>query len=85
MGGDGGDIVVYMHEEGEKVCARKSMTVLVVLTCCAGHTSRSGDLWIQDIHCRWCTDHRPQLAPSTAAEKSENTTRSKPSREFIYF
>lgn len=44
------------------------MTVLVVLTCCAGHTNHSGDLLIRDIHCRLSTDHRPPLAPLTAAE-----------------
>lgn len=45
------------------------VTVKVVLTCCAGHTSHSEDLLNRDSHCRLNTDHRPPLAPETAAEK----------------
>lgn len=40
---------------------------LCALTCCAGHTSHSGDPLIRDIHCRLSTDHRPPLAPLRAA------------------
>lgn len=56
-------ICVCIHS----MCEYKSGTG--ALTCCAGHTSHSGDLLIQDIHCRLSTDHRPPLAPLTAAER----------------
>lgn len=43
--------------------------IIVVLTCYAGHTSHNGGLLIRDTRCRTSTDHRPPLAPLTAAEK----------------
>lgn len=49
----------------------RSMKVLAVLTCCAGHTSHSGDLLIQDIHCRLSTDHKPPPVPVTAIKKTK--------------
>lgn len=55
----------------ESVCESRT----VALTCCAGHTSHSGDLLIQDIRCRLSTDHRPPLVPWTAAERYTRTVK----------
>lgn len=64
--------IQYLYASGvsrkeRTACVFRSKRVLTGLTCCAEHTSHSGDLRIQDIRCRLCTDHTPPLGSSTAA------------------